>query len=92
MLICKSCSTEEHQNNQQVDQASRIQGFQVGLDWQHKDQLFLSSVGPQYFRPPYMHTIVEVTNGWLETYPVPMPLPTMPLGLEKEVLWQCGVV
>ena len=27
--------TEEHQNNQQVDQAARIEVAQVDLDWQH---------------------------------------------------------
>ncbi|GAB0209151.1 ribonuclease H-like [Grus japonensis] len=32
--IPKSRATEEHQNNQQVDQAAKIQVAQVDLDWQ----------------------------------------------------------
>ena len=42
MLICKSCSTEEHQNNQQVDRAARIEVAQVDLDWQRESELFLA--------------------------------------------------
>ncbi|KAJ7412567.1 hypothetical protein BTVI_45981 [Pitangus sulphuratus] len=35
-------TTEEHRNNQQVDQAARIEVDQVDLDWQHKGELFLA--------------------------------------------------
>ncbi|GAB0204011.1 hypothetical protein GRJ2_002866700 [Grus japonensis] len=35
--IPKSRATEEHQNNQQVDQAAKIEVAQVDLDWQHKE-------------------------------------------------------
>lgn len=33
--VHKSQSSEEHQNNQQVDIAAKIKVAQVGLDWQH---------------------------------------------------------
>ncbi|GAB0208026.1 hypothetical protein GRJ2_003268300 [Grus japonensis] len=38
--VPKSQATEEHQNNQQVDQAAKIEVAQVDLDWQHKGELF----------------------------------------------------
>ncbi|GAB0207847.1 hypothetical protein GRJ2_003250400 [Grus japonensis] len=39
--VPKSRATEEHQNNnQQVDQAAKIEVAQVDLDWQHKGELF----------------------------------------------------
>ncbi|GAB0203959.1 hypothetical protein GRJ2_002861500 [Grus japonensis] len=38
----KSQATEEHQNNQQVDQAAKIEVAQVDLDWQHKGVLFIA--------------------------------------------------
>ncbi|GAB0207804.1 hypothetical protein GRJ2_003246100 [Grus japonensis] len=34
--VPKSQATEQHQNNQQVDQAAKIEVAQVDLDWQHK--------------------------------------------------------
>ncbi|KAK4810881.1 hypothetical protein QYF61_013289 [Mycteria americana] len=34
--VPKSQATEEHQNNQQVDQAAKMEVAQVDLDWQHK--------------------------------------------------------
>ncbi|KAK4811357.1 hypothetical protein QYF61_027586 [Mycteria americana] len=40
--IPKSQATEEHQNNQQVDQAAKIEVAQVDLDWQHKSELFIA--------------------------------------------------
>ncbi|GAB0209430.1 hypothetical protein GRJ2_003408700 [Grus japonensis] len=36
--VPKSQATEEHQNNQQVDQAAKIEVAQVNLDWQHKGE------------------------------------------------------
>ena len=33
---------EEHQNNQQVDKAAKIEVAQMDLDWQHKSELFLA--------------------------------------------------
>jgi len=38
--IPKSQTTEEHQNNHQVDQAAKNEVSQVDLDWQHKGELF----------------------------------------------------
>ncbi|GAB0207075.1 hypothetical protein GRJ2_003173100 [Grus japonensis] len=40
--VPKSQATEEHQNNQQVDQAAKIEVAQVDLDWHHKDELFIA--------------------------------------------------
>jgi len=40
--VPKSCATEEHHNNQQVDQSTRIEMAEVDLDWQHKGELFLA--------------------------------------------------
>ncbi|KAK4831980.1 hypothetical protein QYF61_020363 [Mycteria americana] len=40
--IPKSRATEEHQNNQQVDQAAKTEVAQVDLDWQHKGELFIA--------------------------------------------------
>lgn len=39
--VPKSQATEVHQNNQQVDQAARIEVAQVNLDWQHKSELLI---------------------------------------------------
>ncbi|KAK4819239.1 hypothetical protein QYF61_027193 [Mycteria americana] len=40
--VPRSQATEEHQNNQQVDQATEIEVAQVDLDWQHKGELFIA--------------------------------------------------
>ncbi|KAK4832710.1 hypothetical protein QYF61_025171 [Mycteria americana] len=40
--VPKSQATEEHQNNQQVDQAAQIEVAQVDLDWQDKGELFIA--------------------------------------------------
>ncbi|GAB0176571.1 hypothetical protein GRJ2_000122300 [Grus japonensis] len=40
--VPKSRATEEHQNNQQMDQAAKIEVVQVDLDWQHKGELFIA--------------------------------------------------
>ncbi|GAB0177969.1 hypothetical protein GRJ2_000262200 [Grus japonensis] len=40
--ISKTWATEEHLNNQQVDQAAKIEVDQVDLDWQHKAELFIA--------------------------------------------------
>ncbi|GAB0207226.1 interleukin-6 receptor subunit beta [Grus japonensis] len=44
--VPKRWATEEHQNNQQVDQAAKIEVAQVDLDWQHKEP----SKGPPIWR------------------------------------------
>ncbi|XP_049649873.1 uncharacterized protein LOC126035377 [Accipiter gentilis] len=38
--VPKGRATEEHRNNEQVDQAAKIEVAQVDLDWQHKGELF----------------------------------------------------
>ncbi|GAB0199241.1 hypothetical protein GRJ2_002389500 [Grus japonensis] len=162
--VPKSRATEEHRNNQQVDQAAKIEVAQVDLDWQRKGELFIArwahdTSGHQgrdatyrwardqgvdlsmdaisqvihqcetcavikqakrvkplwyggrwlkykygeawqtdYITLPqsrqgkrYVLTMVEVTTGWLETYPVPHATARNTiLGLEKQVLWQHG--
>ncbi|GAB0205217.1 hypothetical protein GRJ2_002987300 [Grus japonensis] len=162
--VPKSRATEEHQNNQQVDQAAKIEVAQVDLDWQRKGELFIArwardTSGHQgrdatyrwardrgvdlsmdaisqvihqcetcavirqakrvkplwyggrwlkykygeawqidYITLPqsrqgkhYVLTMVEVTTGWLETYPVPHATARNTiLGLEKQVLWRHG--
>ncbi|GAB0188395.1 hypothetical protein GRJ2_001304800 [Grus japonensis] len=40
--VPKSRATKEHQNNQQVDQAAKIEVAQVDLDWQRKGELFIA--------------------------------------------------
>ncbi|GAB0204053.1 hypothetical protein GRJ2_002870900 [Grus japonensis] len=40
--VPKSRATEEHQNNQQVDQAAKIEVAQADLDWQRKGELFIA--------------------------------------------------
>ncbi|GAB0208603.1 hypothetical protein GRJ2_003326000 [Grus japonensis] len=35
-------TTEEHQNNEQVDKAAKIEVAQVDLDWEHKGELFVA--------------------------------------------------
>jgi len=37
--VPKSQATEEHQNNEHVDQAAKIEVAHVDLDWQHKNCL-----------------------------------------------------
>ena len=37
--VNKSRASEEHQNNEQVDQAAKIEVAQVDLGWQHKNCL-----------------------------------------------------
>uniref|UniRef100_A0A663E8Z5 RNase H type-1 domain-containing protein n=1 Tax=Aquila chrysaetos chrysaetos TaxID=223781 RepID=A0A663E8Z5_AQUCH len=38
----KSHATEEHQNNEQVDKAAKIEVAQVDLDWERKGELFVA--------------------------------------------------
>jgi len=40
--VPKRWTTEEHQNNQQVDQTAKIKVAQVDLDWQHRCELFMA--------------------------------------------------
>ncbi|TRZ11241.1 hypothetical protein HGM15179_015857 [Zosterops borbonicus] len=40
--VPKSRATEEHQDNEQVYQAAKIEVSKIDLDWQHKGELFLA--------------------------------------------------
>ncbi|RMC05618.1 hypothetical protein DUI87_17708 [Hirundo rustica rustica] len=40
--VPKSWANEEHRNNEQVDQAAKIEVSKIDLDWQHKGELFLA--------------------------------------------------
>ncbi|RMC22272.1 hypothetical protein DUI87_00583 [Hirundo rustica rustica] len=40
--VHKSQGNEEHRNNEQVDQAAKIEVSKIDLDWQHKGELFLA--------------------------------------------------
>jgi len=40
--VPKSRATEEQQNNQQLDQGTKIELAQVNLDWQRKGELFIA--------------------------------------------------
>ncbi|RMB92700.1 hypothetical protein DUI87_30846 [Hirundo rustica rustica] len=40
--VPKSRANEEHRNNEQVDQAAKIEVSKIDLDWQHKGELFLA--------------------------------------------------
>ncbi|GAB0207437.1 hypothetical protein GRJ2_003209300 [Grus japonensis] len=58
--IPKSRATEEHQNNQQVDQAAKIEVAQVDLDWQHKGELFIA----RWARDTSGHQGRDATSRW----------------------------
>uniref|UniRef100_A0A8C9FQ94 RNase H type-1 domain-containing protein n=1 Tax=Pavo cristatus TaxID=9049 RepID=A0A8C9FQ94_PAVCR len=58
--VPKSRATEEHQNNQQADQAARIEMAQVDLDRQHKGELFLA----QYAHNTSGHLGRDVSCRW----------------------------
>ncbi|XP_056371387.1 uncharacterized protein LOC130266095 [Oenanthe melanoleuca] len=40
--VPRSRANEEQQNNHQVDQAAKIGGLEIDLDWKHKGELFLA--------------------------------------------------
>ncbi|XP_014116415.1 PREDICTED: uncharacterized protein LOC102105886 [Pseudopodoces humilis] len=40
--VPKSRANEEHRNNEQVDEAAKIEVSKIDLDWQHKGELFLA--------------------------------------------------
>ena len=64
--VPKSQATEDHQNNQQVDQAAKIEVSQVDLDWQHKGGLFMigGPMTPQAIREEMQHIDGLVIKGW----------------------------
>ncbi|GAB0207192.1 hypothetical protein GRJ2_003184800 [Grus japonensis] len=65
--VPKSRATEEHQNNQQVDQAAKIEVAQVDLDWQRKGALFIAHGGPmtpQAIKEEMEHIGGLLIEGW----------------------------
>ncbi|GAB0203245.1 hypothetical protein GRJ2_002790100 [Grus japonensis] len=65
--VPKSQDTEEHQNNQQVDQAAKIEVAQVELDRQSKGELSISHGGPmtpQVIKEEMRHIDGPVIEGW----------------------------
>ncbi|GAB0209112.1 mitochondrial enolase superfamily member 1 [Grus japonensis] len=58
--VPKSQATEEHQNNQQVDQAAKIEVAQVDLDWQRKGELFIA----RWAHDPSGHQGRDATYRW----------------------------
>ncbi|GAB0207963.1 hypothetical protein GRJ2_003262000 [Grus japonensis] len=59
--VLKSRATEELQNNQQVDQAAKIEVAQVDLDWQQKGELFIARGGAH---DPSGHQGRDATYRW----------------------------
>ncbi|GAB0207169.1 hypothetical protein GRJ2_003182500 [Grus japonensis] len=65
--VPKSQATEEHQNNQQVDQAAQTEVVRLDLDWQRKGGLFISHGGPmtpQAIKEEMEHIDGPVIEGW----------------------------
>lgn len=55
-------ATEEHQNKQHVDQATRIEVSQVALDWQHNSELLLA----QWTQDTSGHQERDATHRWAQ--------------------------
>ncbi|KAK4826291.1 hypothetical protein QYF61_007138 [Mycteria americana] len=73
-------ATEEHQNNQQVDQAAKIEVAQVDLDWQHKGELFIA----QWSHDTSGHQGRDATYGWAHDRGVDLTMGTI-----AEVIHEC---
>ncbi|RMC01131.1 hypothetical protein DUI87_22397 [Hirundo rustica rustica] len=65
--VPKSRANEEHQNNEQVDQAAKIEVSKIDLDWQHKGELFLArwAMMPQVIRTEMPPISGHETEGWI---------------------------
>ncbi|KAK4830577.1 LOW QUALITY PROTEIN: hypothetical protein QYF61_011755 [Mycteria americana] len=75
--IPKSQATEEHQNNQQVDQAAKIE---VDLDWQHKGELFIA----QWAHDTSGHQGRDATYRWAHDQEVDLTMDTI-----AQVIHEC---
>ncbi|KAK4807032.1 hypothetical protein QYF61_000361 [Mycteria americana] len=71
--VPKSRATEEHQNNQQVDQAAKIEVAQVDLDWQHKGELFIA----QWAHDTSGHQGRDATYRWAHDRGVDLTMDTI---------------
>ncbi|GAB0208620.1 hypothetical protein GRJ2_003327700 [Grus japonensis] len=78
--IPKSRATEEHQNNQQVDQAAKIEVAQVDLDWQRKGELFIA----RWAHDTSGHQGRDATYRWACDRGVELAMDTI-----SEVIHQC---
>ncbi|GAB0208828.1 hypothetical protein GRJ2_003348500 [Grus japonensis] len=78
--IPKSRATEEHQNNQQVDQAAKIEVAQVDLDWQHKGELFIA----RWAHDPSGHQGRDATYSWARDRGVDLSMDAI-----SQVIHQC---
>ena len=58
--VNKSRATEEHQNNEQVDQAAKTEVAQVDLGWQHKGELVIA----RWARGTSGHQERDATYSW----------------------------
>ncbi|KAK4824397.1 hypothetical protein QYF61_014057 [Mycteria americana] len=71
--VPKGWATEEHQNNQQVDQAAKSEVAQVDLDWQHKGELFIA----QRARDTSGHQGRDATYRWAHDRGVDLTMDTI---------------
>ncbi|GAB0206634.1 hypothetical protein GRJ2_003129000 [Grus japonensis] len=78
--IPKRWATEEHQNNQQVDQAAKIEVAQVDLDWQHKGELFIA----RWAHDPSGHQGRDATYRWARDRGVDLTMDAI-----SQVIHQC---
>ncbi|GAB0207615.1 hypothetical protein GRJ2_003227200 [Grus japonensis] len=78
--VPKSRATEEHQNNQQVDQAAKIEGAQVDLDWQHKGELFIA----RWAHDTSGHQGRDATYSWARDRGVDLTMDTI-----SQVIHEC---
>ncbi|GAB0205083.1 hypothetical protein GRJ2_002973900 [Grus japonensis] len=78
--VAKSRATEEHQNNQQVDQAAKIEVAQADLDWQRKGELFIA----RWARDTSGHQGRDVTYRWAHDRGVDLSMDAL-----SQVIHQC---
>ncbi|GAB0184429.1 hypothetical protein GRJ2_000908200 [Grus japonensis] len=78
--VPKSRATEEHQNNQQVDQAAKIEVAQVDLDWQRKGELFIA----QWAHDTSGHQGRDATYRWARDRGVDLSMDAI-----SQVIHQC---
>ncbi|GAB0207529.1 hypothetical protein GRJ2_003218600 [Grus japonensis] len=78
--VPKSQATEEHQNDQQVDQAAKIEVAQVDLDWQPKGELFIA----RWAHDPSGHQGRDATYRWVRDRGVDLSMDAI-----SQVIHQC---
>ncbi|KAK4833056.1 hypothetical protein QYF61_027718 [Mycteria americana] len=78
--VPKTWATEEHQNNQQVDQAAKTEVAQVDLGWQHKGELFIA----QWDQDTSGHQGRDATYRWAHDRGVDLTMDTI-----AQVIHEC---